>query len=102
MKKTLKCEFEFECPRDWYTMKPTSSENIRFCEVCSKNVYFCSNKNELESHTRNGDCVATYDFLVHDIERKELIKRQARESIGKYLRNKDYNPRRVGRTTIKD
>ncbi len=49
-------------------MKKTSSENVRFCDVCKKDVHFCSNKNELDSHRKSGDCIATYDFYIDSIK----------------------------------
>ena len=73
MKTVWKCEFEFECPKDWDDMKKTSSETVRFCNACEKDVYFCSNKNELDFHRKKGDCIATYDFFIDSVNKREHI-----------------------------
>ena len=68
------CEnaFEFVCLRKWESLRPTESPDIRYCEVCSQNVYLCETPLEFVSQGNLGRCVAirqevtpTYAFFDH-------------------------------------
>jgi hypothetical protein len=54
------CEnaFEFICPGTWDSLGQTESPDIRYCEVCSQNVYFCETPREFVSQGNLGRCVA--------------------------------------------
>ena len=54
------CEntFEFICPRQWESLKRTESHDIRFCDVCSQNVYLCESPAEFVRQGNLGRCVA--------------------------------------------
>ena len=54
------CEnaFEFVCPRKWDSLGQTESTDIRYCDVCSQNVYFCETPQEFVSQGNLGRCVA--------------------------------------------
>jgi hypothetical protein len=54
------CEnaFEFICPRKWDSLGQTESPDIRYCEVCSQNVYFCETPLEFVRQGNLGRCVA--------------------------------------------
>jgi hypothetical protein len=54
------CEnaFEFICPRKWESLRQTESPGIRYCEVCSQNVYFCETPLEFVRQGNLGRCVA--------------------------------------------
>ena len=55
-------EMKFVCPHSWETLEPTSSDDnekeVRFCNDCSKEVYWCSSEAEIVSHGTQGHCVA--------------------------------------------
>jgi hypothetical protein len=72
------CEnaFEFICPRKWDALGSTESTNIRYCDVCSQNVYLCETPLEFVSQGNLGRCVAirqevtpTYAFFDHSMGR---------------------------------
>jgi hypothetical protein len=50
-------EFEFVCTKKWDEMKATENKKVRFCEGCSKNVYFCDNIMEARELGRQGCCI---------------------------------------------
>jgi hypothetical protein len=54
------CEnaFEFICPRKWESLRHTDSPDIRYCEVCSQNVYLCESPTEFVRQGNMGRCVA--------------------------------------------
>ena len=54
------CEnaFEFICPRRWESLSRTESPDIRYCEVCSQNVYLCESPTEFVRQGNLGRCVA--------------------------------------------
>lgn len=54
------CEnaFEFVCPRKWDSLGQTESPNIRYCEVCSQNVFLCETPDEFVRQGELGRCVA--------------------------------------------
>ncbi len=54
----LECDFEFKCPKKWQELTVLSDPDKRFCESCTKEVYFVSNKQELEVQKKLGRCVA--------------------------------------------
>jgi hypothetical protein len=51
-------DFRFECPRQWLSLRPTGSADVRFCETCQRNVFLCRNNDEAIVHARSGRCVA--------------------------------------------
>lgn len=56
----LNCQvaFEFQCPKSWDSMTQTEHSSIRYCEVCSQNVYLCLTPDEFISNGKLGRCVA--------------------------------------------
>ena len=52
------CDFEFQCPLSWDSLRPTSKPSERFCGSCSRTVHFCNTQQELDSATLKGLCVA--------------------------------------------
>ena len=77
------CEraFRFQCPRQWDKLKTTEDPQIRFCEGCVNNVYYCKDIEEVRDHAEVGHCVAI-DLGVlrkrHDLE----IRREPRLLMG--------------------
>jgi len=51
-------EFEFECPKQWELLTRTDRADIRFCESCRKQVYFCHTIEAAQIHATRGRCVA--------------------------------------------
>lgn len=50
--------FEFQCPKRWDKLRPTIREDVRFCDACQKEVYFCETMSEARVHAWQGNCVA--------------------------------------------
>jgi hypothetical protein len=50
--------FEFICDQSWADMEPTGVDNVRRCETCRKNVYFCDNLADAREHSQQGHCIA--------------------------------------------
>jgi uncharacterized protein (TIGR02996 family) len=50
--------FDFICDRSWADMGPTADNNVRHCETCRKDVYFCDNLADAREHSREGRCIA--------------------------------------------
>src|SRR5262249_30393383 len=42
----------------WADMKPPGDNNVRHCEACGKNVYFCDNLADAREHSQVGRCIA--------------------------------------------
>lgn len=63
-----KCEFEFECPKDWNSLQKTSTEDIRFCDKCEKKVYLCDTEQKARIHSAFfNHCVAIDENLTDSI-----------------------------------
>jgi hypothetical protein len=57
------CVFAFKCNAKWEEMKVVSEDHIRdvevrFCDSCQKEVYFCSDDDELARNVRLNRCIA--------------------------------------------
>lgn len=50
--------FDFRCPKDWGSLAPTEREDVRHCNACKKQVYYCSNITDARGHAALGECVA--------------------------------------------
>jgi uncharacterized protein (TIGR02996 family) len=51
--------FDFVCDKSWADMKPVeSSNNVRYCETCDKNVHFCDNLADAREYSQEGHCIA--------------------------------------------
>ena len=61
--KITNCEgrFAINCPKLWANLQTTENVQVRFCNVCRKNVYFCRTDDELDAHSKQNHCVAIYD-----------------------------------------
>ncbi|HEX4947371.1 MAG TPA: hypothetical protein VFZ34_11930 [Blastocatellia bacterium] len=61
MQKTIRtCEVKFrkKCPQLWDDLKATENEAVRFCEECSKNVYYAKTDEEALNFAEQGYCIA--------------------------------------------
>jgi uncharacterized protein (TIGR02996 family) len=52
------CQFRFRCPKKWASLQVTDHEEVRFCDNCRENVYYCTSISEAKGHARLGHCVA--------------------------------------------
>jgi hypothetical protein len=57
------CEFEFKCTAKWEEMiiisdGQVAKSEVRFCDSCQKQIYFCGDDNELVMNVRLNRCVA--------------------------------------------
>ncbi|VAW94412.1 hypothetical protein MNBD_GAMMA23-2547 [hydrothermal vent metagenome] len=52
------CEFKYQCPKDWFELEESDDENIRYCNKCDQNVYFCKDEKELKQSIEKNRCVA--------------------------------------------
>lgn len=60
------CTFAFKCEAKWDALEALEFDNVRFCNVCQKEVYFCYDDYELISNIHLNRCVA--------IERTSIIE----------------------------
>lgn len=62
------CIFGFKCTAKWEDMLETDNQNIRHCDLCNKNVYHVSDKNDLLMAIELDRCVAinvVENFIFH-------------------------------------
>lgn len=50
--------FRFQCPKRWEDLSPGETPTVRFCGVCSRQVFFCETDEETIAHAQAGDCIA--------------------------------------------
>ena len=49
---------ELPCPKEWGSLAPTGRDNVRYCEACSQQVFYCDTIGEAREHARLGHCMA--------------------------------------------
>lgn len=49
---------ELPCPKEWGSLALTDRPDVRFCDACTKQVYYCESIGEARAHARRGDCIA--------------------------------------------
>lgn len=49
---------ELTCPMRWDSLSPTSNQNVRHCNACSRDVYFVETDEELGRAIREDRCIA--------------------------------------------
>ena len=52
------CTFVFKCDRQWSLLKKTSLPNVRFCEDCEREVFYCETDQQLAESVALNRCVA--------------------------------------------
>lgn len=64
--KITNCDrrFSINCPKLWADLQTTQNVLVLLCNVCRKDVYFCSTEDELEAHSKLNHCVAFYDSVL--------------------------------------
>jgi len=63
------CEVNFkkQCPLTWDSLTKTADESVRHCSTCDRLVHYCSNREEVEAHTLNNDCIAITAKAKHNV-----------------------------------
>ncbi|HEU0036324.1 MAG TPA: TIGR02996 domain-containing protein [Kofleriaceae bacterium] len=51
-------DFKFQCPKRWESLTSTDAPDVRFCGTCRRNVYFCTDLDQVRRLGRRGECVA--------------------------------------------
>lgn len=74
----LNCEFEFECPKNWFDLTQTYDPKIKYCETCNKNVHLCVTQEELDGHAEQGNCIAY--FKDPDLRARFRLQREVCEA----------------------
>jgi len=46
------------CPQLWFNLTPTDDRDIRYCDVCSRQVYYCKSRDQIDFHSAIGNCIA--------------------------------------------
>ena len=81
------CSLSYKCPMVWEELE--GSGNIRSCNKCDKEVYWCNDPVEYYEHAANQDCVAFYtetDFKSNEPP-KATLGVPAEPGFGKLLDN---------------
>jgi hypothetical protein len=61
MKNTISirnCTFAFQCTAKWQQLDETEDEDIRFCNDCQREVYYCFDDDDLARCVKLNRCVA--------------------------------------------
>lgn len=58
--EVINCEFEYQCPLDWFKLATTDDPKVRHCGECKKAVTFCENVSDVLAlqQANPGACVA--------------------------------------------
>ena len=51
-------QFRFVCPKTWDSLTLTDVDDVRHCDQCSRDVYFCVTDEETIAHAKAGHCIA--------------------------------------------
>jgi uncharacterized protein (TIGR02996 family) len=51
-------KFSLKCPKEWGALEPTGRSNIRRCNACARDVYYCLDVGQAREHAARGQCVA--------------------------------------------
>lgn len=51
-------EWRYQCPRQWAELALTNDNDIRYCNVCSKNIYAAFSNEQANELAKEGKCVA--------------------------------------------
>ena len=56
----INCEFEYECPKNWFELDTTNKAGIKHCVECKKDVHLCITQDELAHAIKKNFCVAYF------------------------------------------
>lgn len=75
----LNCEFEFECPKNWFDLTPTYDAKVKYCDSCNKDVHLCVTQEELDTHAKQRHCIAY--FKDPDLSTRFKLQREVCETL---------------------
>ena len=52
------CKFAYRCSAKWDNLQETDDDDIRFCNDCQKEVFFCDSDDTLITFVKLNRCVA--------------------------------------------
>ena len=52
------CKFAYRCSAKWEDLEETNDDEIRFCNDCQKEVFFCDSDDTLVALVKLNRCVA--------------------------------------------
>ncbi|QDT42699.1 hypothetical protein Pan241w_27870 [Gimesia alba] len=86
------CEHAFSnlCPKQWAELTPTETPGVRFCDVCSENVTYCTTPEEFVQLGNAGKCVAIPNGYTTGSLKQMLL---GRISVKKMKSNRDRQER---------
>ena len=67
------CKFAYKCNAKWDDLQDTEDDEVKFCDDCQKEVFFCGSDDELIAQVHLNRCVAILkpnakEFILGDIE----------------------------------
>ena len=62
------CKFAFKCEERWAYLQTTEDDNVRFCDSCQQQVFFCKTDDELLIAIKNNRCVS-----IESLENLEIF-----------------------------
>jgi len=75
---------EFQCPQQWGLLNTTNDNDVRYCNICSQNVYICLTPQEFIQNTKSGKCVAIpYELAHRPDDPQYVLGRPSQEEIVK-------------------
>ncbi len=54
-------KFKFVCQKNWGELTPTKEQDVKFCNECKKNVYYCKTEKQFLVVAGEGRCLALED-----------------------------------------
>jgi uncharacterized protein (TIGR02996 family) len=70
-------KFDFVCPKQWSDLVETELAEVRFCDLCREQVFYCTTVAEARNHAWRGRCVAvdlTNERTQGDLDRPPIAK----------------------------
>lgn len=81
--RNCRVSFAFKCPKDWENLSATDNSKVRFCDVCSENVFFCETDEETIANALDGKCIARSEPDEEELAREITIGRPSIEFMRK-------------------
>lgn len=75
------CTFAFKCEKKWALLTQTKSNDVRFCEDCQREVFFCRTDEQLRESIVMNRCVA--------VEFENITTRKTTQLMGSPVREID-------------
>ncbi len=52
------CTLAFKCDKNWDDLSETDNDDVRFCQSCQREVYFCYDDSDIAKSIRLNRCIA--------------------------------------------